>query len=133
MVDVLFLVLYKYNSLNLYKNSTRRVMSLSSISDEDTEAQKVLETCPQLLRFEWWSHDLSQKVLHQRKLGQLFTLGATSRTACGLCLEGGAARSGPVDEYNLSPPAPQGSSRVEEEGDSTSYSILFYFLLEGQF
>ena len=46
MVDVLFLVLYKYNSLNLYKNSTRRVMSLSSISDEDTEAQKVLETFP---------------------------------------------------------------------------------------
>lgn len=83
MAEALFLGLYKYNSLNLYKKPTRRVMSPPSASDEDTEAWKVLQTCPKLLRFKWQSHDWDPDSLTPKRTGSAVHLGSSGWTLSG--------------------------------------------------
>lgn len=47
-VEALFLVIYKYNSFNLYKNPARWVVLLSSFSCEDIEALRFKKLVPNL-------------------------------------------------------------------------------------
>lgn len=78
MVEALFLVIYKYNSFNLYKNPTRWVVLLSSFSYEDTEALRFKKLVPNLSDLNGGAMiDLNSGSLAPKETGPALDLGSS--------------------------------------------------------